>query len=131
MNNAIKGALWSGLVFPGLGQIILKHYKRGAVIILIILGSMTVIVVKAVEQALTVLDKLKLEGGAISMSTITKAASDASTNFGSLISNLLLALIIGCWLISIIDAWILGRREDNRQHLPELTPLTGDENDEV
>ena len=29
MNNSIKGAIFSGLVFPGLGQVILKYYKRG------------------------------------------------------------------------------------------------------
>ena len=34
MNNALKGAFLSGLIFPGLGQVVQKHYKRGVLIML-------------------------------------------------------------------------------------------------
>ena len=59
MNNALKGALLSGLVFPGLGQVNLKHYKRGIALMLIVSISLLVIVVKAVLQALTILSYLR------------------------------------------------------------------------
>ena len=66
MNNSLKGALLSGLIFPGLGQVALKHYKRGAVIILTVIVSMATVVVKAVQHALTILEKIELEGAQIS-----------------------------------------------------------------
>ncbi len=34
MNNSLKGALLSCLAFPDLGQVVLKHYKRGAALML-------------------------------------------------------------------------------------------------
>ena len=112
MNNSLKGALLSGLIFPGLGQIVLKHYKRGAVIMLTVLVSLSVVVVKAVQHALAILDKIASEGGTISMSTISNAATQASNTSGSLTFNLVLLLAILCWIIAIVDAYRIGNRKD-------------------
>jgi hypothetical protein len=112
MNNSLKGAFLSGLIFPGLGQIALKHYKRGAVIMLAVLISLSVVVVKAVQHALAILEKIESEGGAISMSTISNAATQASTTSSSLIFNLGLLLIIFCWIIGIADAYRIGKKMD-------------------
>jgi hypothetical protein len=105
-----KGTLLSGLIFPGLGQIVLKHYKRGAVIMLTVLVSLSVVVVKAVQHALAILEKIESEGGAISMSTISNAATQASTTSVSLTFNLILLLIILCWIIGVVDAYRIGKK---------------------
>jgi len=115
MNNSIKGALWSALVFPGLGQMVLKHYIRGTVIIILVSISMTGIILKAVEDALAILENLDLEGGAISLTTIVQATSETSGSFGGLNYNPLLFFIIGCWIISTVDAYLIGRRIDKDQ----------------
>ncbi len=112
MNNSLKGAFWSGLIFPGLGQVVLKHYKRGAVIMLMVLISMSVVVVKAVHSALAILEGIELESGAISMSTISNAANQASTNSGSLTFNLVLLLTILCWIFGVVDAYRIGKEKD-------------------
>jgi cbb3-type cytochrome oxidase subunit 3 len=112
MNNSLKGALLSGVVFPGLGQIILKHYKRGIALMLTVLASLLVIVVKAVQQALTILGKINSEGGAIDMSTISNIATQASTTFDSLIFNFVLLLMIFCWVIGVVDAYRIGKKKD-------------------
>ena len=112
MNNSLKGALLSGLLFPGLGQIVLKHYKRGAVLILTVFAGLTVFVVQAIQYARAVLEKLESEGGIIDMSAISKAATEASTASGSTILNLVLWLLILCWIIAIIDAYIIGKKMD-------------------
>ncbi len=36
MNNAAKGALLSGFVVPGLGQLVFKHYLRGGFFLLVV-----------------------------------------------------------------------------------------------
>jgi hypothetical protein len=118
MNNSLKGALWSGLIFPGLGQVVLKHYKRGAIIMLTVLVSLAVMVVKAVESAFAILEKIELEGGAIDMSTISNAATQASTSSGSLTFNLLLLWIMVCWIIGVVDAYRIGRKKDLEQRSP-------------
>ena len=112
MNNALKGAFWSGLIFPGLGQVVLKHYKRGAVIMLVVLISMSVVVVKAVHSALAILEGIELESAAISMSTISNAANQAPTTSGSLTINLVLLLTILCWIFGVVDAYRIGKEKD-------------------
>ena len=112
MNNSLKGAFLSGLIFPGLGQVILKHYKRGAVLMLTVLVSLSVIVMKAVQQAFAILEKIQSEGEAISMSTISNAATQAATTSRSLIFNLVLLLIIFCWIIGVVDAYRIGKKKD-------------------
>ena len=105
MKNSIKGALLSGVVFPGLGQVILKHYKSGIALMLIVSVNMLLIIVKAVQQ-------IGSEGGTISMSTISNAATQASTASESLIFKLLLLLIIFCWIIGTVDAYRIGKKKD-------------------
>jgi len=113
MNNSLKGALLSGLVFSGLGQIILKHYKRGIALMLTVSAGLLVIIVKAVQQAVTILEKIGSEGGAIDMSAVSKAATQASTTSDSLIFNLALSLIIFCWIIGVVDAYRIGKKKDS------------------
>jgi len=112
MKNSIKGAFLSGVVFPGLGQVILRHYIRGAVIILTVLVSLFVVIVIAVQNALAILEKIGAEGGTISMSTISNAATQASTASESLIFKFLLLLIIFCWIIGTVDAYRIGKKKD-------------------
>ena len=112
MKKALKGALLSGLVFPGLGQVTLRHYKRGIALVLIDSVSLLVIVVKAVLRALTILEKIELEGRAIDMGTILNATTQASSTSDSLLYNLLFLLIILCWVIGIVDAYRMGKKRD-------------------
>ena len=112
MNNSLRGALLSGLVFPGLGQVVLKHYKRGAVLILAVSASLLVILIKAVQQAFTLLEKIELEGGAINLSAISKAATQASTTSHSSIFSFVVLLIIICWIFAVVDAYRIGKQKD-------------------
>jgi hypothetical protein len=115
MNNSLKGALLSGLVFPGLGQIVLKHYKRGAIIMLTVLVSMSVIIIEAVQKAFTILEKIGSEGGTIDMNTISTAATQASTTSDNLLFSFALLLIIFCWIIGVVDAFRIGKKKDIEQ----------------
>ena len=112
MNNALKAAFLSGLIFPGLGQVVLKHYKRGAVIIIAVLVGLSIVVVKAVQQALAVLEKIQSEGGAINLSAISDAVDRASSTSGSLTFNLALWLVTLCWIIGVVDAYRIGKKKD-------------------
>ena len=112
MSNASKAALWSGVIFPGLGQVILKHYSRGIVLMFTVFASLTVIVVKAVQQAFAIIEKIALEGGVIDIQTITDAATQASSTSDSLIYNLGVLLIVICWIFAIVDAYRIGKKMD-------------------
>ncbi len=112
MKKSLKGALISGLVFPGLGQVILKGYKRGALLILMISVAMLIFILKAVEQAFIILENVESAGGALDMNALLNAAAEASTSPANSAMNYALSFIFLCWLYSIIDAFLLGRRRD-------------------
>jgi len=127
MNNSLKGAFLSGLVFPGLGQVVLKHYKRGVVIMLTVLVSSSVIVIEAVQKAFTILEKIESEGGTIDMNTISNAATQASTTSDSLIFSFALLLILFCWIIGVVDAFRIGKKKDmEQQSTSQVSNSAGD-----
>lgn len=106
----------SGLVFPGLWQVILKHYQRGIALMVTVLVSLLVIIVKALQQAFIILEKIELEGGPIDMSTISNAATQASTTSDNFMFNFVTTLIIICWILGVVDAYRIGKKKDKEEH---------------
>jgi hypothetical protein len=110
MNRALKATLLSGLVFPGLGQIALKHYKRGLALLLSAMLGLGILVVEAYQQAMAILSKIDMEGGVPDMPSLAKAAAQSGTASGTGLYHLAWTLIIGAWVIGVVDAFRLGRR---------------------
>ena len=103
MKKTARAALLSGLVFPGLGQISLKRYMRGAAFMLLTAGGLTLLVFKAVRDALSILNRMEIQGAVIDFQTLLNLAVESSTSLSGSY-RIPLLLIVGCWLISIIDA---------------------------
>jgi hypothetical protein len=108
MTRSTKAALLSGLIFPGVGHMILKQYLRGSVLALSALIALSVIVTNAIKQALTIVDRINsgeipLEAGAIA----ELASMPTSGAEGSILN--IAALVFGTvWIIGIIDSYRLG-----------------------
>lgn len=114
MKSSLKGAILSGLIFPGLGQIVFKQYMRGLALMVVVAAGLLVIIVKGVQTALAILEKVESEGGIIDMNTLTNAVTQATSRSDSLIFNFAFFLIILCWIIGIIDAYRIGKKKDNQ-----------------
>ena len=112
MNRSLKGALLSGLVFPGLGQLVLKHYKRGIALMLTAFVSLLIMVVKVGQQAFSLLEKIESEGDEMNPSTILNTTSGASTTSDSLTYYIVLFLLIFCWIVGVVDAYRIGKKEE-------------------
>lgn len=112
MNNSLKGALLSGLLFPGLGQIFLKRYKRGIVLMITVLSSLCVIIMRTIQIASTILEKIWSEGGVIDIGTISNAVTRAATSSDSQIISFSLVLVIICWIVGVVDAYRIGKQKD-------------------
>lgn len=112
MKSSLKGALLSGLVFPGLGQVVLGAKTRGWALIVAAILCLGVIVASATHKALRILDTLAQEGRPLDIESITEAAERASTTTGTVVFNLVFLVLIGCWLFSIVDAWRSGAVQD-------------------
>jgi len=103
-----KAVLLSALVYPGSGQLFLKHYVAAA----LLMGAATVALVMLVIPAVTATQQIlgRLESGELilgpdfvgDLQLAVEQAVGPSTGPG-------LALLV-IWLVSIAHAWIIGRR---------------------
>ncbi len=100
------------MVFPGYGQYNQKHYLRGITLILISLAGLIVIGVKTYRQAFTILENIDLKSGTIDMTDILNTVSQANTTSGSITYRYVSLLILSCWIIGIVDAYMIGRKKD-------------------
>jgi len=103
MKNSIKGALLSGLIFPGLGQIIQGRNRAGLAFIIGAVLGLLGITYSAVSKAIIIIDKIKpqLATGNITTHDILKVAAHIPNG---LIDNIGPILFIGCWLAATINA---------------------------
>jgi len=116
MKTSIKAALLSALVFPGLGQLYLKHYIRGLIPMALVLAGMALLIAQATARALQVLDKIQIQGGSVDMKAVSDLAA-ASSSQGDGYSSLIWLVIAGCWLFGAIDAYRLGKEKDRLNDL--------------
>jgi TM2 domain-containing membrane protein YozV len=112
MRKSLKGALLSGLVFPGYGQFVMKHYIRGIALILMCLTCLVVIGAKVRQQIFIVLENIEYGDGAIDMSGILNAVNLVDTTSTDVIYRFASLLLLFCWIIGIIDAYRIGWRKD-------------------
>ena len=112
MNKAFWGALLSGLVFPGIGQIALKNTKRGIFFIVITIMSLLWLVFIAVQKAFLILNQMPLKQGMLDYNAIREAAEKTLAHSDSTSLNFSLIVLFLAWLISTIDAYRLGKKMD-------------------
>ena len=119
MNNALKGALLSGLLFPGLGQVVLQRTKRGAAIIFVVGSSMFLAVVTGVKHTLAILEKVAENEGAISIGAILNAVTEAVITSRSPGFSIALLLTILGWVFGTLDAYRIGKIADATRRQPQ------------
>ncbi len=108
MTRSTKAALLSGLVFPGVGHMVLKKYLRGSVLMLSALVALSVIVTKTIKQALTIVDRINSGEIPVDAGAITELASIPTGDTDASILNIA-ALVIGAvWIIAVVDSYRLG-----------------------
>lgn len=112
MKNTLKGVLLSGLVFPGLGQIAQRSYRRGALLILATMVSLGSIMSVAVKQAGAIFHQIETEGGVIDIEAITAAVDRIADTTDTMIINGAFAIIVALWLFGMVDAYRTGRKQD-------------------
>jgi hypothetical protein len=108
MTKSTKAALLSGLIFPGIGHIVLKQYLRGSILALVTLLAMSAMVKVVFQRAHTIVDRvvsgeIPLETGAIS-----ELVANSSNDSDSLIPSISVIVFFACWLIGIIDSYRVG-----------------------
>lgn len=100
MKQSIKGAILSGLVFPGLGQMVLGHVARGLGFAAVAVMCTVYLVAKTVDAVLQNLD-------ALDPSDIERLANTIEVGAGPVVW-----ILLACWMLALVDAYRLGDRKD-------------------
>jgi hypothetical protein len=106
MTDSVRGALWSALVFPGSGQIVLKHWKRGLFFALVSVVFVILILVSVVKGTWAGLEQQAIMGNDITISAMLKAGLSSLKTA----RDFILPPMILTWLLSVLDAWRLGSK---------------------
>jgi TM2 domain-containing membrane protein YozV len=116
MKISLKATLLSALVFPGAGQLYLKRYRQGVIIMVVALAGVVYIIWQATVLALRSVDNImgKMQGGNVNVQDLT-ALVGANPAGASLLDNVILSVIICCWIISVADAFVSGRRKERER----------------
>lgn len=116
MKQSIKGALLSGLVYPGSGQLILGRIFAGGMFIVLSTVGIGVLLYRIakrlyqiLDQVLPLLAKDELDFSKLIDSMDRSAYSSWDVEFISFI------LFVICWFGSAVHAYVVGKRIDNRE----------------
>ena len=77
--------------------------------------KLIIIIVKGEQIAVGVLNKIEAQGGAIDAQTISDVVNRAVTASDNLIIKGAFFFIVLCWIVSIIDAYSVGRKIDIKE----------------
>ncbi|MGB5624659.1 MAG: hypothetical protein WBM61_02925 [Woeseiaceae bacterium] len=108
MTKPTKAALLSGLVFPGIGHVFLKHYLRGSILMLPALVALSVIVKVTFQQAQAIVNRVVSGEVPLETAAISKLVAEYSSDSDSLMSSISVFVFVACWLIGIIDSYRIG-----------------------
>jgi hypothetical protein len=114
MSNAIKGMLCSALIFPGAGQIILAKYYRGLTFFVVAFVSGILFLTAVVRQAVVRLQDTVAQGVVVDVSKVMSILTEPSTYASSVYLKLSFLVLFCCWLFSVVDAWRLGKKLDQK-----------------
>ncbi len=111
MNLARKAALFNILLFPGWGQIYLKKYAKGVLIILGILAGVFSMMWSILQETINILKIQPLRKGISTFGALVQLAIDAIQRLNLFYVSLILIFMLLLWIFSIIDAYLSGKKE--------------------
>ena len=117
MNLATKAALLSALLFPGWGQIYLKKYKRGLALIVPVFFCVLFLVGAVVQVAIKVLKATPIKKGTVDFNAVVNLAVNSIKELDLFYLLLILIFMILLSIFSIIDAYLLGKKQIQKEAL--------------
>jgi uncharacterized membrane protein YccF (DUF307 family) len=113
MKASTRGMLLSGLVYPGLGQLLLGHVTSGVMFVLGTSAGLIVLFYRLMQRAFRIMDQAlpRLADDSLNLQTLKELLSRSSTG-GWGVENICLIVIAGCWLVAIVHAYFVGQKID-------------------
>jgi TM2 domain-containing membrane protein YozV len=111
MKVSYKAALLSAFVFPGAGQLYLKRYWRGLVIMFFAFAGLGYMIWSATVSALNRLDEVmvKMQGGTTNLKELSDIVG-SKTLTADPYYDVIFYIIVCLWIFAIIDAYRIGKQ---------------------
>ncbi|MFT6349649.1 MAG: putative membrane protein [Psychromonas sp.] len=117
MNKPIKAVLLSAFIFPGVGHLLLKRYISAAILATTALTITYLLVAKALENAMLIVDKIQSGEVAADITTISELVSQQPSSEGLLSPDLMSSILLIIWIVAVIDSYRIGRTQKNKAKL--------------
>jgi len=111
VKKSTKAVLLSGLVFPGLGHLYLKHWMVGMLLSGIAAAATYYIGSVVMDTASVVVEKIQSSGMPVDTDTITALVAQQSSGTEQA-TSLAKTVWLACWVIGIVGSWWQGRAQD-------------------
>jgi len=116
MKNSLKGALLSGLVYPGLGQYVLGRKGIGTACMAIITACIVYVVTRIIRLISVILEQMTQVIAKGSVDTFSHLETTLKTVHDlSLLGKAVPIVILFCWIGSIIHAYLIGKELDGAE----------------
>ena len=113
MKVSYKAALLSTFVFPGVGQLYLKKYWRGLVIIFFVFTGLCYMIWSATVSAINCLDDVmvKMQGGTTNLQELSDIVGSKILTTDPY-HDAVFCFIVCFWIFAIIDAYRIGKQRE-------------------
>jgi hypothetical protein len=110
MNKPIKAALFSALIFPGAGQLLLKKYISATYFAVFAGVGLYFLFSNLMSRAQDIIDKVQRGEVSADLATITELVNQQSSIASDSLSPALIILLVA-WLVSVVEAYRIGKKE--------------------
>lgn len=110
MNKPLKAALFSALIFPGAGQLLLKKYISATYFAVFAGVGLYFLFSNLMSRAQDIIDKVQRGEVSTDLATITELVNQQSSTASDSLSPALIILLVA-WLVSVVEAYRVGKKE--------------------
>lgn len=114
MKLSTKAALFSALIFPGSGYFIVGQKLKGALCLSAILVALVLFMMEAFYKAQLIAQKIVSGHISYEIAVIREEIIHTPGRFDATIIGYVSWLVVALWLVSIVDAYRIGRSMELR-----------------
>jgi len=108
MKKPLKVALFSGLIFPGVGHFMLKKYFSGGLLLSSFAIALYFITSDIIDKSKEILQQVQSGAIPLDVNAISTALNNISTGLSQQQLSQISYVLLFIWLISIIDSYRLA-----------------------
>ncbi len=115
MKESIKGVLLSGLVYPGVGQLIQGQVTSGIFFILLTTAGFCVFIYRIIQRTAGVIDHILplLANNELDINSLKELLSrESAGGWGA--ETISIIGIAACWLVAMVHAYFVGKKIDSQ-----------------